>query len=212
MFRIIFILLLMPVFVQVHAQNAWELRKDKNGIKIFTARQNNSNYRLVKVECMVEAKLSQLIALLFDIDKHHEWVYDTKSSAVCKKLSDSEMLYYSEVSVPWPFCNRDFVAHLKVCEKSPRVLSIESHAEPDYLCNKKNCVRVRTSDSYWTITSLSDHSLKIEYIIKFDPGGAIPGWLINMFITDGPYETFKNLKERVHASSYQNAHYSFIKE
>ncbi len=210
--RLMCILLLMPVFAQLQAQVAWDLKKDKNGIKVYTAKQGNSNFKSVKVECTVNAKFPQLIAALFDIDKHHEWVYNTKSAKLLKKISDSELVYYSEVTAPWPCSNRDFVAHLKVSERSPGILIIESHAEPGNVEYKKNCVRILVSDSYWTITAVSNNTLKLDYVIRFDPGGSVPAWLINLFITEGPYETFKNLQERVHLSEYQNAHYSFIRE
>jgi hypothetical protein len=197
---------------QMQAQTVWEQKKDKNGIKVFTANQGNSNYKSVRVECTVNAKFSQLIAFLFDIEKHKEWVYNTKSAQLCKRVSDSELIYYSEVTAPWPFSNRDFVAHLKVSQRSPGLLTIESHAEPGYLPYKKSCVRILNSDSYWTITAQSNNTLKLDYVIRFDPGGSIPAWLINLFITEGPYETFKNLRERVKSPAYQNAHYSFIRE
>jgi len=208
--RIIVISVLLFVCIDMQAQAVWDLKKDKNGIKIYTANQDNSNFKSIKVEFSVDANFSQLLAVLFDIDKHHEWVYNTKSSELCKKVSDSELIYYSQVSSPWPFSNRDFIAHLKVKKRSADVLTIESHTEPDYRACTGNCVRIRTSDSYWTITSVGANSLKIEYVIKFDPAGSVPAWLINMFVTEGPYVTFKNLKDRVHSPVYQNAHYSFV--
>jgi hypothetical protein len=193
------------------AQQRWDLKKDKSGIKIYTASQVNSDYKCVKVECIIDCNFSQLLAVLFDIEKHHEWVCNTRSCELCKKVSDSELIYYSQISTPWPFSNRDFIAHLKVKQVSDAVLAIESHTEPEYKPCTKNCVRVKTSDAYWTITSLASASLKVEYIIKFDPGGTMPPWLINLFITEGPYQTFSKLKERVQAPQYRNAHFSFIK-
>lgn len=212
MHRLSCIVLLMHVSLMIHAQAVWELKKDKNGIRIYTAKQSNSNYKCLKVECLMEAKFSQIIAVLFDIDKHYEWVYNTKSSEICRKVSDSELIYHSQVNAPWPFSNRDLIAHLKVKERSPQMLTIESHAEPAYMPCKKNCIRIRASDSYWTITAVNNNSIKVEYVIQFDPGGTVPAWLINMFVTDGPYETFKKLKERVHSPDYRNVHYSFIRE
>ena len=43
----------------------------------------------------------------------------------------------------------------------------------------------------------TDSKLKVNYVIHVDPGGQIPTWIANLFSTQGPYETFKNLKDRL---------------
>ena len=68
---------------------------------------------------------------------------------------------------------------------------------PDYLPAVENVVRVPKSYSKMTFTPINESKLKVDYNIHVDPGGQIPAWIANMFSTQGPYETFKNLKDRL---------------
>ena len=133
---------------------------------------------------------------MLDTDKQHEWVYNNKRSTLLKKASDHELIFYSEVNVPWPCSNRDYIAHLTVSQQSAQVIAIESHAEPNFIPQKKGIVRIAFSHSHWIITTLGNGQLGIEYTVQFDPGGSAPAWITNMFVTKGPFETFKKLKAR----------------
>jgi len=209
---IILLFLLFSVFQNTGNATEWTLKKENNNLKIYTATVANSDYKSVKVECTVTAKFTQVIAALFDIDRQHEWVYNDKESKLLKQVSENELIYYSEVSVPWPCTNRDFIAHLKVTQSSPAVVSIASHAEPDFLPQKDGIVRVKSSSAQWTLTAIGNNQVKIDYIMQFDPSGSVPAWLTNMFVTKGPFETFDKLQSRINLPAYQNVHYDFIKD
>jgi len=210
--NLIAFLLFVAVSYTAGASPDWKLKKENDHIKIYTADVAGSSFKTVKVECTVTGSFSQVIATLFDIDKQKEWVYNDKYSRLLKKVSDNEMLYYSEVSVPWPCSNRDFVAHLKVTQTSADMVTIVSHAEPAFMPEKNGLVRIKSSNAKWTMTALGNNQIRIDYVVQFDPSGAVPAWLINMFVTKGPYETFDQLQARMNLPTYQNAHFSFIKD
>src|SRR6186713_1044434 len=96
----------------VYGQENWKLKSNKDGIAIFLRSLPDSKFKAVKVECEVNATLSQLVAVILDVKTGAEWVYSTKSSILLRQVSPSELFYYSEVSIPWPASNRDFIAHL----------------------------------------------------------------------------------------------------
>ena len=185
----------------------WVIRKDKDGIKIYTAKLPNESFRAVKVECFMNATADQLLAVLLDINNNHEWVYKTIASEIVKPISDRELIYHAQMECPWPFSNRDIIAHLKIARQSPSVITISSQAKPDLLPTEEDVVRIRSSKAQWTITDMKDQVIKVEYTIQFDPGGNIPPWLLNLFITDGPYESFRKMKERVDLPAYQHAQF-----
>ena len=174
--------LLLCVASVAQAEPDWVLKKDKDGIRVYSAKVSNSGFRAVKAECTVQATLSQMAALLSDIDRHHEWVYSVKSARVLQVVGPAEFIYYSEVDAPWPCSNRDFIVSFKMVQPSPGILTIESHAEPDQYPEQPRIVRVRYSVSHWTMTVAGDNSVKVEYTIQFDPGGSVPAWIVNMFI------------------------------
>jgi START domain-containing protein len=199
------------LFLSGFGQENWELKTTKKDISIYTRIFPDSRFKAVKVECEVEASLSQLVAVILDVNKGAQWLYSTKSSVLLKQVSPSELIYYSEVNVPWPFTNRDFIAQLKVTQDiHTRIVTINGPTIPDYIPVKKDIVRVARAEGKWVITPVSKNHLKVEYTLRMDPGGNIPAWLINMFATKGPQESFINLKQQIQKPAYVNAHFPFI--
>ncbi|RZK10193.1 MAG: lipid-binding protein [Flavobacterium sp.] len=193
------------------AQTDWTLKSTKNGLNIYTKTVSASGLKGIRVKCNLPAKLSQVVALIMDVDAGEEWVYGTKSSFLLKKVSPSELYYYSEVDIPWPINNRDFIAHLKVSQDAQsKVVTINGPTEANYLPVKSNIVRVTHSNGKWVLTPAKNNMVQIEYTLEVDPGGTIPVWLVNLFATSGPAETFKKMKVQVNKSQYVNANLGFI--
>lgn len=209
---IIITLILTFAGQSVFAQFDWKLKKDEDGIKIFTRPNANSNFKSVKVECNVKCRMAQLVAFLLDVDKQPDWVYNTKLSKIVKMVSPSDLIFYSEVDVPWPCTNRDYIAHIAFNQVTPQYLTIDSRAEPNLLPQKEGKIRVKTSIAHWDVTSLNHDLQHIIYTVQFDPSGAVPAWLTNLFLTKGPLNTFQKLRECVSRPEYVHAHVDFIKE
>jgi hypothetical protein len=194
------------------AQDEWTLKVNKAGIEIYTkASLLNSDLKAVRVNCVLPATLSQIVAVILDVNTGAEWVYSTKSSTLLKQVTPAELYYYSEVSLPWPISDRDFIAHL-ITAQDPRtkIVTIDGPTVTNYLPQKKNIVRVKQSSGKWIITPAGKKSVRIEYTLETDPGGSLPSWLVNLFVTKGPMETFKKLKLQVQKPAYQNVHLPFI--
>ncbi len=203
---------LVFIYSKAGAQQDWVLKKDKDGIQVYEAKNDNTSFKSVKAECTMTATLSRVAAVLSDIDHHNEWVYGVKAARIVQRVNEAQFFYYSEVSAPWPVSNRDFIIDFSMTQPAPAILSITSHAVPDMLPEQPGLVRIRNSMSQWTITSTGDNNVKVVYMIQFDPAGSVPSWIVNMFIADGPYKTFKNLRERVKMPAYKDAHFDFIKD
>jgi hypothetical protein len=214
MYKILFIsLLLFLVRTDGFAQGTWKLSTDKDGIKIYTSEVSNSKVKAVKVECEVDANMTQLVALLMDVNKSAEWIYHTKLCRLIKQVSPSELYYYSEVSLPWPAQNRDFVAHLTVTQNPvTKIVFIDGPAVPGMIPVKKGLVRIANSTGKWILTPVGPDKVKIEYTLHVEPGGSIPAWIVNMFATNGPLEIFKKLKVQVQKPAYRNAALAYIEK
>jgi len=212
MYKVLFIFLLL--FFKVIPASAgidWKLNTEKDGIKIYTSVVPDSKIKAIKVECEVTATASQLVTILMDIKNAPEWVYHTKSCALVKQVSPSELYYYSEVTLPWPAENRDFVSHLMVTQDpDTKIVTVDGPVVNDLVPQKDKIVRISHSNGKWVITPLGNGQIKIEYSLHVDPGGDLPVWLINMFATEGPMQIFKNLKAELQKPAYKNANLPFI--
>lgn len=211
--RTAYLLLMMGLFFQTAAkcQEDWSLKKDKNGIKVYSRKTTNYKFNELKVEAVFDGRISQLAAVLLNVDKQYEWVYKTIKSEMVKKNSATDVIYYSEIEVPWPFDNRDLVMHMNIQQNlQNKALSIVVKSENEQVPVKNNIARIKYALAKWTVTPINTAQFKIEYSIQVDPGDGIPAWLLNLFAISGPYESFKNLKDQLKLPQYQQATFPFI--
>jgi START domain-containing protein len=191
-------LFLLTNAISIFAQDNWVLKKEKDGIKVSSRPSAYSKFNALKIETDLTGNVSQLAAILLDVEKYTEWAYATKTCVLIKKISDNEIIYYSEIDVPWPATNRDFYADFKVVlDTVTRSVKVTSFGLKDYQPEKKDLVRIPMSKGVWNITTISDKTIHLEYILEVNPGGSVPAWILNMFATKGPLETFENLKQKM---------------
>jgi len=188
------------------AQRDWKLNTEKDGIKVYMAAVPDSKIKAVKVLAGFKATPAALVAVLMDVQHGTEWVYHTKSCRLVKQVSPSELYYYSEVSLPWPAQNRDFVAHLSVSENAKtHVVTIDGPAVPGFVAERDGIVRIGHSEGQWIITPHGNDQIDVQYTLQVDPGGSLPAWLVNTFAAEGPIQIFKKLKLQLQKPAYQNA-------
>jgi hypothetical protein len=148
-----------------------------------------------------------------DVNRTNEWVYAAKNCKILKQYSPTDLIYYSEVVVPPPFNNRDFAIRITMTQdKITRNITVIADSKPDFLPEKPGLVRIHQSIGKWQITPVANGLTKVEYILQVDPGGAIPAWLVNLFATKGPFESFKGLREQVKKKDYDGKKLSGIRD
>lgn len=211
MYKAVLFLLLIST-LNARAQQNWKLNTETDGMKIYMGDVPGSKVKAIKVECDFNASLSQLITVLLDVKTCTEWVYHTKSCTLLKQVSPSELFYYSEVNIPWPATNRDFVAHLIVTQNpETKVVTVDGPVVPGMVPAKSGIVRIEHSIGKWTISPLSAKSIRVIYTLQVDPGGNIPAWLVNLFAAEGPVQSFKKLRLQLQKPAYKDAELPFIK-
>jgi len=205
--------------VSLQAQQEWNLKKDENGIKVYSRSSEHTKYNELRVEMTLQTSLSSVAALVLDIGNYPNWSFNTKQTSILKTIGPSELYFYSEIHSPWPANNRDLAIHLTVTQDpNSKVMTIHAVELPDYIPVKEGLVRVPLSDEVWTVTPVGNGPaghiglIKIDYRITLDPGAGTPAWLINMFSVKGPFETFSHVKEQLKAPKYRDAKLSFIRD
>ena len=194
--KISLLFLLQILYIPAFTQQNWSLKKDKNGIKIYTAGIDSSKFKMVKVECEFDGNFQKLISIMKDVDNHKDWVYATKKSYTLKKINDDEIIYYLETSLPWPMNNRDAIIDLRVEEDTTKnLLTITTTALPHYIADKKGIIRIPSLVASYNVNATAANKIHIVYYLRVDPGGNAPAWVVNLFADKGPYETFKSLAD-----------------
>jgi hypothetical protein len=194
--RIVWTILFSSVISTGYSQYKWKLSKDKDGIKVFLAENPKSKFKSIKVECTLQGNFDKLISVLTNVDHLKDWVYNTKTSYLIKKITSHDLYYYTETSIPWPMTNRDAVVHLRVMKDSlQRFVKISAVSEPLFIPERDNKVRIPRSNVNWYVTMPTKNTITIIYTFEADPGGNLPSWVVNSFADKGPYESFKKLSE-----------------
>jgi hypothetical protein len=187
---------LLLCVTNMFAQAEWRRVAARDGIRVYARTVPDSKIKAMKAECVLDAGVDEVVALLLDVSAAERWVCHTKSCRLIKRVSDTELFYHTEVSLPWPLDNRDFVTHLRVIrsESSP-IVTIEAPAVPGVMPVREGVVRISNSINRWVLHPLPNARVRVEYTLQVDPGGHIPAHVVNMFACRAPIETFQNMRK-----------------
>ena len=182
------------------AQDTWELRRNENGITIYSRKINNQVqlHLLTEFDCTPDILINELLR----ISNYPNWVYGNKSSGIIKKVNDHDIIYFTEAHLPWPIADRDLVIELTMSPATATTpLTIIAKSINGVLPPKSHFIRVPYSVATWHVTPAQGNKIKIDYTFSLDPGGSIPGWLVNLTIATGPYKSFLKLGEILKAEN-----------
>src|ERR1700742_2053568 len=94
------------------AQGKWELKKNENGIAVYTRKAAKGNIKELRVVCELNTTQDRLITTLHDINGYSNWVYSNKKSEILNRPDAQSIIYYTQSRLPWPIKDRDLVVEL----------------------------------------------------------------------------------------------------
>ncbi len=192
-------------------QENWTLQKDKDGIKVYTRDSDKSAFDEFRATIQLNQSIHSFVAVMRDVESLHEWAYNVKNARPLMLLGDSLQYYYSEVSIPFPFTDRDGIYRNRYTWKSDSsLLVIDIDILPDYIDEKEGLVRIPFGKGFWRVKVLGDRFIDITFQMVVDPGGGVPSWMANMFIDDTPTYTLTKLREVIVKEKYQNQKFDFL--
>ena len=177
-----------------YAQQNCSLKRDENGIKIYTCSQSDSRYNSVRAEYTIYSNLQDYLKVLFDVENYPAWQFKTFDTKLLKSNGENSFTYYAIIDSPWPVTDRDMVLNVQVEYLSKKELKVVIQSKPNQYQEKKGLIRVPKSVSTMYLEQTGPNEIKVKYLVSADPGGTIPAWVVNMFCTEAPYETFSSLK------------------
>lgn len=199
-------LLIQPIF-------SWELKKEKNGVKVFTRSIEGSNFKEFKSVGVHSGSISSLISVLQDDSNFCNWFPDCKEFKLLKKPSRLERYQYMVVKAPFPVNNRDTIQHT-VLNQDPvtKTVTINLSASPEIIPEVPGTVRVPKSKGVWKFTPLDNNQVEVLFQLHSDPGGSLPEWVANIFVTETPLKAVINLIKLAAEDKYANNKIDYIIE
>lgn len=190
------ITVLFTLSLTAKAQENWELRRDDEGIKIYSRRPNGGKLIELRLLTQYNATSQQLINTLLDIGNYSNWIYGNKRAGIVRKVNDHDIIYFTEAHLPWPIQDRDLVTEISIIPATPtEPLMIQAKSVQGILPPKPHYIRVPYSLALWRVVPDGSSRINVDYTFSIDPGGSIPGWLVNMTIASGPYKSFLKLRD-----------------
>jgi hypothetical protein len=181
--------------IQPDKQNAWDLKKDANDIQIYTRDYPDSPVKEFLAITICNSSLPDVVTLINNIEGYPKWLRSCKLVEPVKNESNLAQTNYVEISFPWPLSNRDGIWESTTITNTESTYFAEIRSRPELVPEKKGIVRMNNACGYWKIEKLINGQTKITQQFFADPEGNIPGWVVNLFLVDGPYDTFMNLLE-----------------
>jgi hypothetical protein len=173
----------------------WELRKDKDGIQVYTREHESSGILEYKAISVIDADLDQLIEIINDVDDYPSWTANCKTAEIYEVIDDSTRIEYLTTAVPWPLADRDVVLKYMAIKHTEDYYEAILSAEPEAVPEQDKYVRITISEGSWIFRKINEEQVEIFHQFYSDPGDGIPKWIVNMFIVSGPYKTLLNLKD-----------------
>ena len=192
----VFILFSWCITSQLSAQSDCNLKKDADGIKVYTCKTENEKFKLLRAEFELNnITIQQLMNFLWDVKNYTTWQYNMIEAEMLSNSGREEMAYRSIVDAPWPVDDRELVLKVKVISDSLQTRIFIQNFSYEKL-PPEDVVRIPLFDAAWKIIPVGN-KLKVTYTLRIDPGGAVPAWLANIALADGPYLSFKKLKNQM---------------
>ncbi len=190
-FIVLFISLANINFQNLDYDN-WELKKDKDSIKVYIRNVNEST-KEYRAETIIRSDIDKIFNIITDFDNSYKWMYKLNSSKILKK-TDSLMYVYFVVDMSWPLKNRDLVSDA-VIKRDIDKIKIEMNSTPDYIPLNNKLVRINKSRSIWNLEKIDDFSTKVT-LQSYAVVDGIPIFIMDLFILDSPMYSMTRLREK----------------
>jgi hypothetical protein len=198
--RFLFLILL---FINPFPESEWNLKKEKDGIKIFTRSVEGSTFDEFKGTTTIKkSSLSEVLDVILDVENYESLFPDLMNPKVLKQDGKYYDIHYIQVKAPWPVKNRDTVYEQKaVVDENGKYAFVSLNPLPDFIVEDKDFVRILEGSGFWELEEDESNNVKVIYQFHGEPGGHTPAWLANIFVVSQPFETLKNLKNRVETNN-----------
>ena len=178
----------------------WQLRKDKDGIKVYTRDLEHKGVLEYRAIATIEADFEKIVRIIHNVEDYPSWTSNCASAEIYKIINDSTVIEYMTTPVPWPLSDRDVVMKFVVWKQTKDYFEAHLTSVPDLVPENGDYIRMKEAEGFWIFKKTDEGKVEIIHQFYADPGGNIPKWIINLFIVSGPYKTLSNLKQLCNTS------------
>lgn len=185
----------------------WYIVKQDNTRQITTyaKREDGQRVRSFKIDAVVDASLSTLASIHFDVANIKKWYWETTESRLINKVSETEYIYYMKFNAPLA-TDRDVVLKATITPYkqggNDDFMLLSLRATPSALPVPTGVTRMNAFDVDIKFTPLVNGKTQMKVQGLIDPTGSLPAWTSNMFQRQAPYATMLGLYRMTQKAEY----------
>lgn len=173
----------------------WELLESKEDIKLYKHPWPYRGINTFKVDVILNAPLDEILSIIVDINSYRQWVPNCQKAKVLKKMNDGSFIYYLAADLPWPAMNRDWVNKLTIHHDADNnYVEATFTAVDNFYPKSDQYIRVTDHIAHWILIPIGPAKTRSIWQWHTDPGGRLPGWLIDWASRDQVMESIENIK------------------
>ncbi|MEI6122009.1 MAG: START domain-containing protein [Bacteroidota bacterium] len=191
----------------------WDLKKDQEGVKVYTRDFSGSNVQEFKGEVTVKSNLGGILKLIDSVSEYPKWMYKCSCAERLKKINQGSGYTYTVITSPWPISDQDLITYYNVTQDTnTKTVTISLVGVKDYLPAKSGKVRIPGMTGFWQLIPIAKGVTKVVYQVHCESGGILPADVVNAYITDTPYYVLLNLRALVESPQYPKFVVKNVKE
>lgn len=185
----------------------WKLRKDKDGITVWTRKVPGSGSLEFRAVTEIQATMPCMLALMEDVKSYTRIFPSVKEARLLGITASRDPVLYQRINVPPPAKDRDTVVRISFEGNGKTgAVTLRMTSLWDYIPERKNIVRVKKVAGYWEFVPDAKRGVvKVTYRLHNDPGGDLPPWLVNVAVVKRPYNVLRKLKRIAREPAYRDA-------
>jgi hypothetical protein len=168
----------------------WEQKLNKKNIEIYSAKMPKAGLNAVKAHSTFKVSGNDIVNYLLSTERQIKDIPNCVYSKILKQEGDSVFIFYQKYDLPWPISDRDIVYKVVITKTASSII-VNSEVIPNYLPINPHFIRVKELVAHWDLTNKPGNITDACYMVIANPAGSIPAWFLNLFLVDGPYNSFK---------------------
>jgi ribosome-associated toxin RatA of RatAB toxin-antitoxin module len=197
------LMLLVPGYS--NAEDQWTLKKDSDGVKVYSTPSAGEDLIVYKGVTEINAPIEVVTEVVRDIPSYTQWYWQCKEARILKSDQGKRTIVFYFVTHPgWPVSDRDFIVYnTQVGDpKSGEVSFALGNITEDIVPLQEGIVRLKHVSGGWNLKKIDKNKTAVTLLIKTEPGGSVPKAVANMVMGDTPFNTLKELKRMATIDKY----------
>jgi hypothetical protein len=192
-----FLLLLLSVstFSLLSKELDWVKVKTVKGVSVYKAEvKGRVAFRGVG---KMKGKPETLISIIENPAGWKNWIENIKFGKLIEAVSPTHKIFYQAIRSPFPVSDRDVVYESKIFRDNPESFRIEMKSVLHPKAPKSIGVRINILFTRYHIEKIDDNTMDVTFETLSDPGGTLPGFMVNWASANYPITLFEGLRREL---------------